>query len=221
MIQTVIQRFGPSIIYQTFSNCKIMKNNTFLVCSAITILLALGVQVTQAQEARRVTKLGLYLVDPVSGKLPASAKFVQSIPPITLESERSIVPFLSLGTEFGGTKMDLTVNGLPSSSSESGPFRQSFVSLWGFLKGVVHFNLTDRIEAYAAGGIGYYKSFTSSNNDTFNRALDKEGLDELSGKVKYVAIGTNIMISPKFGFFGEAGLNEAKGAFKVGLVFKK
>jgi hypothetical protein len=44
---------------------------------------------------------------------------------------------------------------------------------------------------------------------------------QLSAKTKTAAIGANVYLSDNFGFFGEMGLKDTKGIFKVGVVFKK
>jgi len=43
----------------------------------------------------------------------------------------------------------------------------------------------------------------------------------VGGTYKAFAAGANIYISDNFGIYGEAGLKESKGLFKVGVVFKR
>ena len=85
---------------------------------SVVIFLTAGLQVVNAQSSqRKVTKLGLYLIDPAKGQLPSNIQLKSTIPALTLESERAILPVLSLGTEFGITRWDLGVSGLSSSRS--------------------------------------------------------------------------------------------------------
>lgn len=198
-----------------------MKTNTLFTSILLTLAVVFTTQSIIAQSNRQVSKIGLYLLDPIKGSLPPQVQFTMPIPPVTLESERSIFPHVSIGTELGGMKMDMRINGLPSTRSESEDFKQSVIFLWGIVKGVASFNLTERIEAYGSLGIGYGKAFVTSNNDDYNSAVSSLGMSQLSAKTKTAAIGANVYLSDNFGFFGEVGLKDTKGIFKVGVVFKK
>lgn len=198
-----------------------MKTNTLFSGILLTFALLISTQSVTAQSTRQVSKIGLYLIDPIKGSFPAQVQINMPIPPVTLESERSLFPHVSIGTELGGMKMDVKVNGLPSTRSESEDFKQSVIFLWGIIKGVASFNLTSQIEAYGSLGIGYGKAFVTSNNSDFNAAVSSMGVSQLSAKTKTAAIGANVYLSDAFGFFGEVGLKDSKGIFKIGVVFKK
>jgi len=198
-----------------------MKINTLFTGILLTFALSIFTQSLIAQSNRQVSKIGLYLIDPIKGAFPSQVQISMPIPPVTLESERSLFPHVNIGTELGGMKMDVGVNGLPSTRSESEDFKQSVIFIWGIIKGVASFNLTSQIEAYGSLGIGYGKAFVTSNNADYNAAVSSLGLSQLSAKTKTAAIGANIYLSDNFGFFGEVGLKDTKGIFKVGVVFKK
>jgi len=187
----------------------------------ITMLVAIALQNGLAQNTqRRVSKLGVYLIDPGKGQLPSTVSFKNTIPPVTLESERELLPVFSLGTEFGIARWDVGVSGVPSSRS-SEDFKNTLWSFWGGLKGVAHFKVANIVEPYVQMTIGYGKVMVTSNNDDYNNALSRNGLNNVGGTYKAFAAGANIYISDNFGIYGEAGLKESKGLFKVGVVFKR
>ncbi|NND34706.1 MAG: hypothetical protein HKN76_19120 [Saprospiraceae bacterium] len=198
-----------------------MKTNTIFTTILLIFTFAMITQSTKAQTARQVSKIGLYLIDPIKGSLPSQVQITTAVPPVTLESERDLFPHLSLGTELGGMKMDIDVAGVPSTRSQSVDFKQSVIFLWGMIKAVANFHVTKQIEIYGSMGIGYSKAFITSNNDDFNAAVNAMDPSKLSTKIKSTAIGANVFLSDNFGFFGEAGLKDSKGMFKVGIVFKR
>ena len=198
-----------------------MRTNTLFITIFLISTLAIFTRSSQAQTTRQISKIGLYLIDPIKASLPSQLQITTPVPPITLESERDLFPHLSLGTELGGMKMDANVAGVPSTRSQSVDFKQSVIFLWGMIKGVANFQVTKQIEIYGYLGIGYSKAFVTSNNDDFNTALDAMDRSQLSSKIKSTAIGANLYLSDNFGFFGEAGLKDSKGTFKIGIVFKR
>lgn len=162
----------------------------------------------------------MYVLKPIQNPIPDQVQFKMTVPPITLESEREILPFLSLGTELGAYKMDLTAPNIPSTISEDHPFNQSIIGFWGAIKGIGHIKITELVELYGYGGIGVGKVITTSNNSDWNNAVRAQGLDGGVFKMKQFAIGANLYFSETFGVFGEVGLKDNAGLLKLGVVFR-
>ena len=178
------------------------------------------VQQVQTPEKRKVSKIGLYVVEPIRGNLPEGLDIRMTVPPITLENENQLFPHVSLGTEFGGTYISVQVDGLPSTRGSDVPFKQNVIGLWGMIKGIAHFDIGHVVEGYGSYGIGYSKVFISSNHDDFNAAIQDLGLQSISMVIKKLSVGANFYLSDHVGVFAEAGLQQTQGLFKVGVVFR-
>ena len=197
-----------------------MKTYNYLFAIILTLGFISISQTSYGQEKRKTTKIGVYVFKPIQNPVPDQVQFNMSIPPVTLESERELLPFLSLGTELGAYKMDITAAQIPSTVSENVPFKQSVLGFWGMIKGVGHFKITELVEVYGYLGFGAGKVITTSNNSDWNGAVRAQGLDGGVFKMKQLAVGANLYLSETFGVFGEAGLKDNAGLFKLGVVFR-
>ena len=187
-----------------------MKNITII---ALTLLLGMNGLFAQDQ-IRKVSKLGVMYWKPMQVELPAGYHLKMSVPPITLDYEKEMLPILSFASETGFMKIDLM-------QGEAGTARNSIqntsapvASMYGLFASfglTAHISFKDVFEPYLKGSLGYIGMLAVANDD----------FAQNGGFYKSLSAGLNLYLSPRFGLFAEMGLKDSSGTFKVGLVFKR
>jgi hypothetical protein len=189
----------------------------------------------QISAQRKVSKIGITLIQ-VENTAPEFIQARQAVPPISLSSERSIIDFLSFGSEITFSKLDFTSTNTAFNRS-LGTFRASIYGFSALGKAVIHIDVTRRIDVYGSGGLGYYYAFFQSNlSELTNSNIERSALSSyigvpLNGLFSAFSLGSNLYIGDSFGFFTEVGfsqpLNNSRAShhelvpqFRLGIVFR-
>lgn len=169
-------------------------------------------------QKRQIGKIGLYILEPLRQQLDELSgpgiEVLNPIPPLTLERERSFLPFLSFGTEVGFSKWALENDGYYGND-----YRMQLYTFWTSFKAIGHFKIGDIFEIYAIYGLRFTKNWIDTPNPEFSEIKTSFGPGILMNK--FMATGVNLSISETFGIFVEAGLQEESGLFKLGIIYKK
>ena len=187
-----------------------MKN---IIIIAVTLLITMSNLFSQ-EEPRKVSKLGVMYWKPMKIELPAGYHLKMSVPPITLDHERELLPVLSIATETGFMKIDLMQGETQSLQSNPNQTSNIAASMYGLFANVgltAHVRIKDTFEPFLKGSYGYLTMLAHAQD---NFAQDGAFYRSFSA-------GLNLYLSDKFGVFGEMGIKDSAGTFKVGLVFKK